>query len=273
MQPLDKSVTVEVVIGVSGEEAEIVIAVLNENGYFGFLEEEDSLKAYIDEAAFDQTLLSEVLEHPFEVRFIEPKNWNEEWEKSFTPITIAEKVCIRAPFHTPSDSDFDIIIFPKMAFGTGHHQTTSLMVQAMLEEDFTGKDVGDMGTGTGILSILASLLGSSHISATEIDSWGIDNALENAELNGIKNISFYHGDVSKVSDQVFDILLANINKNVLLEELDTYAHCLKKGGSLYLSGFYKNDVPDLNQKAIQHGLIMVKELEKDNWALLIFKKQ
>jgi ribosomal protein L11 methyltransferase len=200
-------------------------------------------------------------------------NWNEEWEKNYDPIEVEELVYVRASFHQPKEGfRHEIVINPKMSFGTGHHATTFQMLRHQGEVDHSGKRVLDVGSGTGILAIMAHLLGASQVEAFDIDDWCVDNGNENFDLNGLKT-RMGLGTIRQVNPQgPFDIVLANINKNVLLDEMEIYAALLPSQGYLLLSGFYTEDIEDLVQAALPFGLELLKKSSKDNWAALILKK-
>ncbi len=271
----------ELKLAASEERAEILIAQLAEIGFDSFSEEEGELKAYIQQDLYSEEQLKEILHQyaadvPYTVGLLEDKNWNEEWEKNFSPVFISDQCMIRAPFH---DQDkrfpYEIIINPKMSFGTGHHETTSMMVGLQLSVDHKGKNVMDAGSGTGILAIMAEKLGASSVFAFDLEDWAFGNMPENFTLNNCQKISFAQGTVSTVTHphKSYDIILANINKNVLLEEMDQYANLLSDKGLPLLSGFYIEDVKDLVSKAESVGLKKEKAQEKNRWAALIFSKK
>lgn len=214
----------------------------------------------------------------FEVSYthqeIEPRNWNELWERNFEPVAIADQCYVRATFHAPQPSyPYEIVIDPKMAFGTGHHQTTSLMMRYMLETAFEGKNVLDMGCGTGILAILASKLGAAHIVAIDNDPICVASVEENTTLNLVENVVAKCGTADLLDNMKFDIILANINRNVLLDQLKDYAQCLEERGELYLSGFYKNsDLEVLKISGMKYALSYEGNKELDGWAAARFTK-
>lgn len=257
--------------------ADVLADYLGSIGFESFVQTADGLDAYIPEKVFNKTTLDETLAtFPFsagiqyETEVMEDKNWNEEWEKHFfEPIIIDDQCVIHSSFHKDIPKlKYDIIIDPKMAFGTGHHETTSLMIAEILKTDFFGKTVLDMGCGTSVLAILASMKGASAITAIDIDDWCVDNSLENIGLNGISNIQVLLGDASLLSDRHFDIILANINRNILLNDMEKYSACLPKGGLLFMSGFYTEDIPLLTSKATELDLKQEYFLQKNNWAVL-----
>jgi ribosomal protein L11 methyltransferase len=201
------------------------------------------------------------------------QNWNATWEAQFEPVFIGEELRIVAPFHElPSFAGIEIVILPKMSFGTGHHQTTHLICQHMLSMDFKGKSVLDMGAGTGVLAILAEKLGAEQICALEIEVWSAENILENIALNKSERISAIHGGAESIPQQSFEVILANINKNVLLEQLPNYSQVLSANGLLLLSGFFVTDAPDLVAASAKHGFEWVKTAELENWAVVLLKK-
>ncbi|SNS12094.1 [LSU ribosomal protein L11P]-lysine N-methyltransferase [Belliella buryatensis] len=261
---------------------EVLIAELAEVGFDSFLETDQGLDAYIEEGLFDREAYQEVLEKYQEVAHVLVEegvmakvNWNEEWEKHYDPIQVGEQVYVRASFHAPKpEIAHEILINPKMSFGTGHHATTFLMLSHQLDLDHLGKRVIDIGSGTGILAIMAHKLGARQVEAFDIDDWCVENGNENFDLNGMSTVKMGLGTVREVAPQgIFDIVLANINKNVLLDEMEVYASLLGRGGFLLLSGFYTHDITDIEQKAAQEGLRLLKQKDKDNWAALILEKQ
>ncbi len=262
------------------EFREILIAEFAEIGFDSFLETDEGLAAYILESELDREVfdrLINVYSAPAKIEFTEgimPKvNWNEQWEKNYDPIAVEDLVYVRASFHEPQQSfRHEIVINPKMSFGTGHHATTYQMLRHQFELDHSGKRVLDVGSGTGILAIMAQLLGAKEVEAFDIDDWCVENGNENFDRNGI-GTRMGLGTIREVNPQgPFDLILANINKNVLLDELEVYADLLISKGYLLLSGFYTQDVEDLIQAAIPKGLSRIKSSEKDNWAALILQK-
>ncbi len=255
---------------------EILTAELLSLGFDSFLETTDALEAYIEADIYQPWELKAMLSGfqilDYEVETLEDRNWNEEWEKNFQPITIADQVYVRASFHEPDPRYLhEIIVNPKMSFGTGHHDTTSLMISEQLKMEFQGKKVLDVGTGTGILAILASKLGAESVDATDIDSWSIANCVDNFEQNGMIKIRIHQGTIDElVFDHEFDIILANINKNILLGEIKYYAHLLQPGGTLLISGFYEDDNEDLINEAIKHDLQLIKNQTSQHWSCLVF---
>lgn len=263
------------------EYSEILMAEIAEAGFDTFMETETGFEAYTEGKGFDRKLLQEIKEKyapasPLTFQFdeIEKQNWNEEWEKNVEPIIVDDKCLVRAAFHKPDKSyEYEIIITPKMSFGTGHHQTTHLMLSAQMRMDHRGKRVMDAGCGTAILSVMASKLGASEVEAFDIDEWSVENGNENARNNNCTNIHIQLGKINEVNlTGTFDIILANINKNILLAEMQQYTTFLKPAGELLLSGFYVKDIPDLKAEAAKYGLHEVFYQERETWAALLLKK-
>ena len=252
--------------------SDILIAELGEVGFESFVENDSGILAYIQKEDWNGNILNgiqifenQMFKIKYDLKEIEQENWNATWEENFKPISVGAQCEVRAPFHKKSDAEYDIVIEPKMSFGTGHHETTHMMIQFILDNDFEGKTVLDMGSGTGVLAILASMKGASSVDAIDIDNWCYLNAKENIERNNCFNISVYEGDASLLVNQKYDIILANINRNILLADIPTYTRCLNKNGTLFLSGFYKNDIPVISDKCNETGLKFQKNLEKNNW--------
>lgn len=259
------------------ENKEIIIALLADAGYDSFDENFQYISAYIPKNLFTEKLPDEILQsvtilfERIEITNypVAEVNWNAEWEKNFVPIIVADRCLIRAPFHQPDTSiEQEIVIEPKMSFGTGHHATTALMVEHILNIDFKNKEVLDMGCGTGVLAILASKLGARSVVGIDIDEWAFENSIENAKRNQVTNFTVLLGGVECIGDKKFDVILANINRNILLEQIPTYASALNKGGILLLSGFYSSDVNILIEKAEKLNFKRVNQLEKGNWVAL-----
>ncbi|MDF2453544.1 MAG: ribosomal protein methyltransferase [Bacteroidota bacterium] len=258
--------------------SDILIALLADLGFESFTQNETGVEAYIQEELENENLVKELSFDDFifsYTRTVIPKtNWNEEWEKSFEPVYVNDLVCIRAHFHPKSEAaKHDIIITPKMSFGTGHHDTTWLVSKTMFSLNFKGSHVLDMGCGTGILAILAKKLGATKISGIDIDDWSIENSIENAGINNAADIEFKKGDASLLpSKETYDIILANINKNVLKKDIPSYFKCLKSGGYLLLSGFFTADVEELKSLALNIGFIFEESYSKNEWAVIKLKK-
>ncbi|RKE90792.1 50S ribosomal protein L11 methyltransferase [Ichthyenterobacterium magnum] len=256
---------------------EILIAELGYAGFESFVETQEGVTAYIQKEEWYDTILDEIhilKSDEFQISYafeeIKQTNWNAEWEKNFNPIIVDDICAVRAPFHEKFNTQYDIVIEPKMSFGTGHHETTHMMIQHILKNEFADKSVLDMGCGTGVLAILAELKGAKPIDAIDIDNWCYINSLENVERNNCKRISVYEGDASLLSGKKYDIVVANINRNILLNDLKTYASCLNENGMLLLSGFYKDDIPIIEAKCNKHKLRHVETLEKNHWVSLKF---
>ncbi|PTX22863.1 ribosomal protein L11 methyltransferase [Pontibacter mucosus] len=271
---------IEVTLKVNADFADILTAELGELGFDAFVETEDGFSAYVEEEKYNQQDLEEVLARyadfvqvEYTVQKIERQNWNEEWERNFEPLFIGGQVSVRASFHEkPAEAKYDIVINPKMSFGTGHHETTTLMIENQLTLDHQGKRVLDMGCGTGILAIMAGELGAAEIVAVEIEDWTVENARENAELNGYAGIDVRLGGAETIAgDAPYDIILANINRNVLLEDMPAYKAVLKPGGYLLLSGFYTEDLPMIQQRCEELDLTYGSHRVKNNWVSAIFR--
>ncbi len=256
---------------------EILIAELGFAGFESFVENEEGVNAYIQKDDWHDAILEhiQILNSPeFEISYqkeeIAQVNWNEEWEKNFEPIEVDGKCAVRAPFHEKPVVEYDIVIEPKMSFGTGHHETTHMMLQHILNTDVTDKKVLDMGCGTGVLAILAEMKGAKPLDAIDIDNWCYLNSLENIQRNNCEHISVYEGDVSLLEDKTYDIIIANINRNILLNDIHQYAICLNANGILFLSGFYTEDIPIITEECVKNKLKFADKLEKNNWVSLKF---
>ncbi len=260
------------------ETVEIFIARLSESGFDGFWNEQNMLKAYIDENIFDkkafETILNETLSAcQYKIEPMPDRNWNEQWEKSYEPVIIENKCIIKAPFHEITETfPLEIIVTPKMAFGTGHHNTTQLIIEQLFSTELKNKTIIDAGCGSGVLAIAAEKLGAKSILAYDIDHWSVENTIENIELNQCNCITVKQGTIDEVKPEPSDIILANINRNVLLSEMESYKKYLKSNGLLILSGFIEPDVEILKKSATEKGLIFQNTQAKDDWYCLVFKK-
>lgn len=255
--------------------SEILIAELGELPFESFVESEFGVTAYIQKHLWNEEILDDLylLHSPefvisYTIEEIEQVNWNEEWEKNFEPIDVDGKCHVRAPFHPKTDAEFDIVIEPKMSFGTGHHETTHMMIQHLLEMDVAGKKTLDMGCGTAILAILAEMKGAQPIDAIDIDNWCYLNSIENAERNKCSHISVYEGDAALLEGKKYDLIIANINRNILLNDIQTYADCMLPNATLLLSGFYEEDIPFIDASCTEKGLKYIKKFQRNNWVSL-----
>lgn len=256
---------------------EILIAELGYAGFESFVETETGVTAYIQKKEWHDAILDDIYilgSDEFNISYtfedIEQTNWNEEWEKNFNPIIVDDACSVRAPFHSKPETEYDIIIEPKMSFGTGHHETTHMMIQHILKNDFKEKSVLDMGCGTGVLAILAEMKGAKPIDAIDYDNWCYLNSLENVERNNCDHITVLEGDASLLKDQKYDTIIANINRNILLNDMAAYTKCLNANGALFLSGFYVDDIPAIEEECNKQGLTYVERLEKNKWVALKF---
>jgi ribosomal protein L11 methyltransferase len=271
---------IEVKFSCTEEFKEILIAELYSLGFDSMMETEEGLEAYVLINDFNKNALDELVKQysdahiSYSTSEFENKNWNEEWEKNYDPIIVEDKCLVRASFHQDlGDYEYDIVINPKMSFGTGHHSTTYLMLKHQMGIDHRGMRVLDAGCGTAILAIMAEKLGAKEVIAYDIDEWSIENAPENVTLNNCKTITVLGGTINSVDLKGrFDIILANINKNVLLEEMKEYARALTIGGKLLLSGFYIKDNDDLIAEAANYGLHLLRGSDKNEWSSLILSK-
>ena len=260
---------------------DVLISQMAEIGFDSFVDSDNGFEAYIPDKDYHPNELKNTFkpyekdfEFELESEFIKDQNWNEVWEKNyFKPLLIGGECMIRAPFHTEyPKAKYEIVIEPNMAFGTGNHETTAIMIESILQNNVTGKTILDMGCGTGILGILASMKGAKHITAIDIDHWSYEGTLENAKLNKILNIDIFLGDADLLNKQKFDLIFANIQKNVLLNDMEAYYNVLNQGGTLIMSGFYSQDIPDIKEKAENLGLKDVGFMEKNYWVAYSFRK-
>lgn len=259
---------------------ELVISEMLNLGFDSFWEDNDLLHGYILSEKFDEEKLKQSIQTLLpNLRFriikseLENKNWNEEWESNFQPVNVEDQIYVSAPFHAEiNDIPYQVKIIPKMSFGTAHHATTYSMLRLMNELDLSNKTVIDAGTGTGILAIFAEIKGAKNILAYDNDDWSIENSLENIELNKCKKITIKKGEKEVLEGEKCDVLLANIHKNVILSELDSYFKALNVGGKLLLSGFYSEDLADISDSCEKLGLEIEKFIMKDNWVAALFTK-
>ena len=260
--------------------SEILMAQLGEIGFESFVEINEGLLAYIPAKDFKEKSLNilqssdckELLQFTYEFHLVEDQNWNEVWESNYEEVVIADKCLVRAPFHPKMENiEFDIIIEPKMSFGTAHHETTSLMIEHLLNVDFKNKSVLDMGCGTGVLAILAALKGATKITAIDNDEWAYKNTVENILKNNKSEIEVLEGDAEIIKNRKFDVIIANINRNILLNDMAAYSNSLNKNGVLFLSGFYETDLPIIKEKATSLGLNYASYLTKNYWVAAKFE--
>jgi ribosomal protein L11 methyltransferase len=259
---------------------DIIMAALGELGFESFVENKTGLQAYIQADLYSENMeqdswawqLPEV-EILVDRKFIPRVNWNEEWEKNFEPISVDGTVYIHAPFHQAMPQyAYNLLIEPKMSFGTGHHQTTHMMVQHVLDMDVTRKDLLDMGCGTGVLAILAAKRGAAALTAIDIDTWAVENTIENAQRNDTTQIKALKGGAEILGNETFDVILANINKHVLLADMGVYNKVLRPGGIIIFSGFYTHDLEDISAMAAKFDWHLEKTLSRDNWLSAKFVK-
>lgn len=284
----------ELQLQLSPDYVDIFTAELAELGFDSFVETDEGLNAYIIETDFQEAALHELIAKytsqttiAYEVASLEKRNWNAEWERDYEPIEVANQVRVRASFHagnrigSPDSFRYDIVIDPKMSFGTGHHETTAMMLEQQLGLDFAGSTVLDVGCGTGILAILAAQMGAKAVLAFDIEEWAVENARENAQVNHCSQITVFQGTIDDINPPnalpdwtpaVFDVVLANINRNVLLREIPIYTDLLTTGGYLLVSGFYEHDAADIEQKARESGLSLVKGMVLREWTSLLFQR-
>lgn len=261
---------------------DVLAAILGDAGFESFVECEGGLVAYIQRDLCNEEVIKKALaEFPLpDAKIIytfveaEDKDWNEEWEKNFfQPIVIGDRCVIHSTFHTDvPQAEYDIVINPQMAFGTGHHETTSLIIGELLDSELQGKSLLDMGCGTSILAILARMRGAAPCLAIDIDEWCVRNSIENIELNKVTDIIVEQGDAaSLISKGTFDVIIANINRNILLNDMKQYVACMHLGSELYMSGFYVDDIPVIRAEAERNGLTFIHHKEKNHWAAVKFK--
>lgn len=273
----------------SDDVTDILSFYLGNIGYNSFIASKNGLEAYIPQQDFSEQKLNEVLHSltiemndllkdvklAYEYNLLEEKNWNKEWEKNyFEPLVVSNKCCVRSSFHTiDKQYDYEIIIDPKMAFGTGHHQTTYLMLQEILKLDVKQRTVLDMGCGTAVLAILAAKMGASNVVAIDFDEWAYHNAKENTVLNRMANVTVRLGEVGLIQDENYNFVFANINRNVLLQDIQHYAKAMNSGAILIMSGFYTDDVPSIKKECEKNNLSFQKTEQKDNWCAVVCHKK
>lgn len=263
---------------------DVLTAVLADLGFESFVTEDESVKAYVQMDLFDNDELNNAINNfPIEgveqitytFKEVEDRNWNEEWEKNyFQPVMIADRCIIHSTFHKDiPKAEYDIAINPQMAFGTGHHETTSLVIEYLLEEDVTGNAVIDMGCGTSVLAIMASMRGANRCTAIDIDDWCVRNSKENIQLNNISNITVLHGDANiLLGVDACNLFIANINRNILVNDMSKYVSKMADKATLLMSGFYTEDIDEIKKSAEENGLTFVSYKQKNNWAAVKFVK-
>ncbi len=260
----------------SEETGEILIARLGELPFESFSEDEDGISAYMPENVFEEKSVHDLLDElnedfgiEWHIETIAEQNWNKKWEENYKPVLIAGRVYIRAPFHEPvADAEHEIIIEPKMSFGTAHHETTRQMIELMLDTDWAGKTFLDMGCGTGVLAILAARLGAGRGLAIDNNEWAFMNSRENLTRNAVTTVEPLLGDHQLIGENRFDIILANINRNILLDQMQAYAAALNPGGRIFLSGFYEEDIPILLDKAAEFGFSLKRKRSLNRWVAM-----
>lgn len=259
--------------------AEILMAELAEVGFDSFEDTPTGIKAYIPKNSWNEQILQDIylLSNPeftisYQITEIEQVNWNEEWEKNFSPIVVENLCTVRANFHPVPNTRYDIVITPKMSFGTGHHETTYMMLQQLLPLSLEGAKVLDMGCGTGILAIMAALRGAHDITAIDIDPWCVENATENVQQNNCSFITIKEGDVSLIAGEQYNLILANINRNILLSDIPAYTQALLPQGLLLVSGFYEEDLPAIKEKCQKVGLTYLSHIERNRWVSAKFQR-
>lgn len=274
---------IEVKLNINPEFSDIFMAELGEIGYETFTEEAEGLNAYITEDLFSEENLDEIMERylamtpiSYSYSTLEKKNWNEEWEKNYEPILAANgRVRVRANFHEPDPNiQYELLINPKMSFGTGHHETTSMVLSLQMKIDHQAKKVLDVGCGTGILAIFASKLGASEVAGFDIEEWAAENSRENVQLNACDNVVIRQGTIEDEPADQYDIILANINRNILMRDIPKYVEFMKAAPSkLIVSGFYQHDIEDIEKVANESGLVKTHTENKNNWAAVIFERK
>lgn len=275
-----KYIEVDIEIEKSEVFSDIVVARLNEIEFETFLENENGVRCYIQAILFDKKKLDIELDKikkftklNFNINHVAQKNWNEEWEKNFKPVQINSNCLIRSEFHKNNGNFKDeIIITPKMSFGTGHHETTFLMINELYNLDLNDKSILDMGSGTGVLSIVASKKGAKQVVGIDIDEWAFQNSIDNAKLNNTENISFLHGDINLIENQNFDIILANINRNIIEKDIEVYYDYLVKNGDLLISGFLEEDIDFIINLSVNNRFNVINKKNKGQWSMVHLRK-
>ena len=260
---------------------DVLVAELSEIGFESFVDVEDGVNAYIQTSEFDEISMKNL--HIFQnsefaitysIKTIEDQNWNAEWEKSFDPINVDNRCVIRAQFHDKIDNiEYDIIIDPKMSFGTGHHETTHLMIERLLDMDLEELNVMDMGCGTGVLAILAKMRNAAYVEAIDIDEWAYNNSIENIRNNNCSDIVVQLGGAEKLGATMYDVFIANINRNILINDMANYVERLSKSGSLLLSGFFSSDQELIIKEALSYGMKKVHSETKNDWMMIHLIKE
>lgn len=269
---------VEVTIPLLDELKDVIIAELTGLGYDGIWDQGNELVAYIDVQEFRHKELYDMLarygmENSFSRKMLEQRNWNEEWEKNYDPIWVDKRVYVRSPFHAPSDEvDYEVVIQPRMSFGTGHHETTRLMIRMMLTTDLANKTVLDMGTGTGVLAFLAHMMKASDVVGIDNDANSVENAIDNMKYNEVAGVKFLQGSYDAIPDQQFDVVLSNITKNINVGLLPHLAKHVSKGGYLMLAGFLNFDLQEVNELVTSLGFKIERNISEGDWECLLYKK-
>ncbi|MCB8994877.1 MAG: 50S ribosomal protein L11 methyltransferase [Bacteroidales bacterium] len=267
--------------GLNSDQTDLLLAFMSEAGFDSFHDDGKILKAFCKENSLGKSIPDIIKSFPFEdfrnlnysTRIISEKNWNEQWEKDFPPIVVDDRILIKAPFHKVPDLEYTVIIEPKMSFGTGHHETTRLVLREMLRLDLKNKEVLDMGCGTGVLGIVAKMMGASYVLSLDIDEWAYNNTFENYQRNNIPQAyDILPGDASALEGHTFHVILANINRNIILADMHHYYKALKKGGIMVLSGILKSDEETILSRAKEFGLIFISSFYENNWISLNLRK-
>ncbi len=260
----------------AGEPRDIIIAVLSGEGFDGFEEEEALLSAFVPEVDFDEAMLNELAEQlsfTYTTEAIAQRNWNELWESGFDPVVVDGFCTIKAHFHEAEiTTPYVIVITPKMSFGTGHHATTQLMMMGMQDMDLKGKEVLDFGTGTGVLAILAAMLGATDVTGIDNDEWSVENALENLQRNDREAIAIHQATLDEIPEREYDVILANINRHILLQYMDGLYTRIRKGGQLLMSGLLTEDEPIMLEAAMAAGFAVDKVAHRNGWISILCNK-